>query len=315
MRRLASFLIIMICNSAFGASEEVNLNTELGLLSGTLEIPNSGSPNALILFISGSGPTDRDGNTIGLPEKNNSLLYLGDALVEAGYSTLRFDKRFIGKSATGKLSEEDLRFDTYVDDVKLWAAYAAERFDIPVFILGHSEGSLIGIIAAQSLDLAGLISIAGPSRRASEVILSQTRARFPPDLMKQTEHIVSELVAGRTVGSTPRELAALFRKSVQPYLISWFKYDPAEEISKLNVPVLLVYGTTDIQVPVSDAALMKTANSSADLVVIEKMNHVLKYVESDMAAQISSYSDPDLPVADALVEQVLFFCSNVQWGA
>jgi len=228
--------LIMICSSAFGKSEEFTLNTELGSLSGTLEIPESNTPEAVVLFIAGSGPTDRDGNSIGLPGKNNSLKYLSDALVSAGFATFRFDKRLIGKSATRRLSEQDLRFDTYVDDVKLWAAYLEEKLDIPIVLLGHSEGSLIGIIAAQTLDVAGLVSIAGPGRRASDVILSQTRAQLPTALMEQTEHIVAELVAGRTVDSTPRELAALFREGVQPYLISWFKYDPAEELSKLKQP-------------------------------------------------------------------------------
>lgn len=300
-------LLLILCSGAFASSESVRLDTELGRLSGTLALPDTGSPEALILFISGSGPTDRDGNSLGLPGKNNSLKYLSDALVESGYATLRFDKRLIGESATRRLSEEDLRFDTYIDDVRLWANYVTGRFDLPLYILGHSEGSLIGIVAAQDLDVAGVISIAGAGRRASELLLSQTRAQLPPDLMEQTEQIVAELVAGITVDSTPSILAALFRESVQPYLISWFQYDPAEELARLDVPILLIYGTTDVQVPVSDAIPMQTANPLAKLVVIEEMNHVLKYVDSDMQAQLASYSDPDLPVADALVEQILLF--------
>lgn len=300
-------LLLILCSGAFASSESVRLDTELGSLSGTLALPDSGSPEALILFISGSGPTDRDGNSLGLPGKNNSLKYLSDALVESGYATLRFDKRLIGESATRRLSEENLRFDTYIDDVRLWANYVTGRFDLPLYILGHSEGSLIGIVAAQDLDVAGVISIAGAGRRASELLLSQTRAQLPPDLMEQTEQIVAELVAGNTVDSTPSILAALFRESVQPYLISWFQYDPAEELARLDVPILLIYGTTDVQVPVSDAIPMQTANPLAKLVVIEEMNHVLKYVDSDMQAQLASYSDPDLPVADALVDQILLF--------
>lgn len=306
MRKTAILLLMITCNT-FASSEEVRLDTELGRLSGTLATPDADSPKALVLFISGSGPTDRDGNSLGLPGKNNSLRYLSDALVEAGYATLRFDKRLIGESATRRLSEEDLRFDTYIDDVRLWAAYARDRFDLPLYILGHSEGSLIGIVAAQALDVAGLISLAGPGRRASDVILSQTRGQLPPDLMQQTEHIVAELLAGRTVDNPPRALTALFRESVQPYLISWFNYDPAAELSRLQVPILLVYGTTDIQVPVADAVPMQTASPTSKLIVIEDMNHVLKYVGSDMQAQVASYSDPDLPVAEALVEQIVLF--------
>lgn len=309
---MKTFLIILsfLCTTVFAASEEVSLDTEFGRLAGTLQIPESGSPQALVLFISGSGPTDRDGNSIGLPGKNNSLLYLSDTLVEAGYGTLRFDKRLIGASASRQLAEEDLRFDTYVSDVQLWAAFAKERFDLPLVVLGHSEGSLIGILAAQDLDVAALISLSGLGRRASDVILSQVQGQLPPNLLEQTEHIVSELVAGRTVESTPPQLGALFRDSVQPYLISWFQYDPAQELAKLDLPVLLAYGTSDIQVPIADGTLMKAASPDAALVVIEDMNHVLKYVEADMQAQAASYSDPDLPVADLLVEQIVLFLGD-----
>jgi len=69
---------------------------------------------------------------------------------------------------------------------------------------------------------------------------------------------------------------SLFRPSVQPYMISWFKYDPAAEIANLEVPVLILQGTTDLQVHVEDAKLLAKAKPDAKLRIFDGMNHVLK---------------------------------------
>ncbi|HKE36190.1 MAG TPA: hypothetical protein VKB39_02070, partial [Candidatus Baltobacteraceae bacterium] len=74
----------------------------------------------------------------------------------------------------------------------------------------------------------------------------------------------------------PPELAGLFRPSVQPFVISYMKYDPAKEIAKLSLPVTIVQGTADEQVTMDDANALKAADPSAKLVVIAGMNHLLK---------------------------------------
>jgi pimeloyl-ACP methyl ester carboxylesterase len=123
---------------------------------------------------------------------------------------------------------------------------------------------------------------------------------------------MAEIDAGRAVESIPPALAALFRPSVQPYLISWFRYDPAKELAKLQVPVLIVQGTTDIQVSQEDARLLAAADPRARLVLVDGMNHVLKLVPSDMSQQLKSYSDPSLPVAPQLVDAVSSFVRGVR---
>ena len=114
---------------------------------------------------------------------------------------------------------------------------------------------------------------------------------------------------GRTVAHRggPRgdpALAVVFRSSVQPYVISWFHYDPAREIARLKMPVLIQQGTTDIQVSVGDAELLAKANPAAKLVLIEGMNHVLKEVPAEREKQLASYSDPSLPLAGKLVDEI-----------
>lgn len=288
------------------AGERVVLETELGPLVGTLEMP-AAEPAAVVLMISGSGPTDRDGNSTALAGDNNSLRYLAEALREAGIASLRFDKRLVGESRSTALTEADLRFDTYVEDAVAWAEHLTEKVPVPLFILGHSEGALIATLSAQRVEPEGCIVVAGPGRRASDLISGQLQDKLPPALLTRSESILDSLDAGLTVASPPPVLNSLFRPSVQPYLISWFRYDPAEELAKLEMPVLLIYGTTDLQVPVPEGELLRAARPETELVVVTGMNHVLKMVDGSLGEQMPSYSDPELPVSQELIDAVIGF--------
>jgi pimeloyl-ACP methyl ester carboxylesterase len=114
------------------------------------------------------------------------------------------------------------------------------------------------------------------------------------------------IAIGRTVADPPKELAALFRPSVQGFLISEFKYDPAKEIAKLEMPVLIVQGTTDVQITVEDAKCLAAAKKDSKLVIIEGMNHTLKSA-STQAEQSKAYFDPSLPLAPRLAEEIAAF--------
>lgn len=302
----ATCLVGLLAAGAILAAEPVRLDTGTGILYGTLEMPTSKPPFPVVLIIAGSGPTDRDGNSPVLKGKNDSLKMISQGLAARGIASLRYDKRFIAESQAAAIKEEDLRFENYVDDAVRWGESLRKdmRFNALV-IAGHSEGSLIGMLAAKKLAANGYISIAGAGRPGGQIILAQLRTKpLPAELMKQVEDTVQALEEGHTSESAPPALAALFRPSVQPYLISWFKYDPAREIAKLKIPVLILQGTTDIQVSVEDAKLLAGANPAAKLVVIEGMNHVLKEVPADMQKQLASYSDPSLPISSKLVDEM-----------
>jgi len=295
-------------------AEPVVLVTKSGALYGTLEIPQTASslPCPIALIIAGSGPTNRDGNTTGLSGANHSLKLLAQGLVATGIASVRYDKRGVGESAKAAVKESDLRFDTLIDDAVLWGRRLRQdkRFS-SLIIIGHSEGSLIGIVAARKLEADALVSIAGAGRPIAQIILEQVRPQLSPALMKQTEEIVRTLTKGKTAPISP-ELNALFRPSVQPYLISWFRYDPAQELRRLSVPVLIVQGTTDIQLSVREAELLAKAKPSARLLIIEGMNHVLKAVSNDRDKQLSSYVDPTLPIVPALVRDICFFIAGLK---
>ncbi|MFP5247662.1 MAG: alpha/beta hydrolase [Thermoanaerobaculia bacterium] len=288
--------------------ETVQLQTMTGVLEGTLLTPSPKTKVPVAVIIAGSGPTDRDGNSGALPGKNDSLKQLAEGLASRGVATVRYDKRGVGKSAQAGASESALRFGMYVDDAVAWIKklQADQRFS-KVVVIGHSEGSLIGMMAAQRAGAAGFVSIAGISRPAGTILREQLQGKLAPELLRESERILTELEAGRTVDNAPPMLAALFRPTVQPYLISWFQVDPAKEMAKLTMPSLVVQGTTDLQTSVADARGLQRANPKAELVLIEGMNHVLKAVEGDLAKQLPSYGDPSLTVVTELVDKVAKF--------
>ncbi|HKO96466.1 MAG TPA: alpha/beta fold hydrolase [Pyrinomonadaceae bacterium] len=300
------------------SEEPITLEIAGGTSYGTLVRPQSRSPQPVVLIIAGSGPTDRDGNSPVFKGPNNSLKLLAHGLAAHGIASVRYDKRGIGE--TGKamqlaaekakivLREEDLSFESYIDDAVRWGKHLqTDRRFSSLTVIGHSEGSLIGMVAAQRIAADAFVSIAGGGRPVQQIILEQVRPSFTPELLKTTEHILQELGGGRRVESVPQELHMLFRPSVQPYMISWLRYDPAKEIAKLRSRVLIVQGTTDLQVRSDDANALGRGNPKARVLLIEGMNHVLKMVPNEPAKQVASYSDPTLPVAPDLVSAVVGF--------
>jgi pimeloyl-ACP methyl ester carboxylesterase len=285
--------------------------TKSGELDGTLDVPPGPGPFPVVVVIAGSGPTDRDGNQAQL--KNDSLKLLGQGLAARGIAALRYDRRGIGKSREACLREEDLRFDMLADDAAAWVELLRKdrRFG-NVSIVGHSDGSLVGMLAARRTRVDAFVSLAGTGRDAPSGLRAQLARNFPPsmsELKDRSDQIITELAAGRPVADEPKALAALFRPGVQPYLISAFKYDPAREIAALRMPILLVHGTTDLQVLTDDARLLATAKQDAQWLEIEAMNHVLKHATT-IDEQNAAYTDPKLPLAPGLIEGIAGFLNK-----
>lgn len=291
--------------TAMMTTEPIILETPTGKIYGTLLLPKSSKLIPVAIIIAGSGPTNRDGNSPALPGANNSLKYLAEGLSAQGIATLRYDKRGVGESVNALAKEEDIRFDHYIDDVVLWAQKLRtdKRFST-LTIIGHSEGSLIGMIAAHKAKANAYVSIAGVGRSMVTVLQEQLKPALPPEMYAQANTIMKELLAGNTVKDVPPGLVALFRPSVQPYMISWFKYDSASEIAKLKIPVLIAQGTHDLQVKVEDARALAAAKPDAKLLIIEGMNHVLKATPAEREKQLKSYSDPELPVVPELIAEI-----------
>lgn len=300
------FALVLAAQSPVAAQETpIRLETATGALDGTLLMPgNTSGKIPVALIIAGSGPTDRDGNTTVMPGKNNSLKQLAEALASEGIASVRYDKRGIAASMSAGKSEADLRFSMYVDDAAAWIKQLRKdpRFST-ITVIGHSEGSLIGMMATAAADADAYVSLAGPGRSLSVIIREQLERNLPPAMKPDAFRILDELTAGRTVADVPQPLFVLFRPSVQPYLVSQLSINPAAEIARVKVPVLIVQGTTDIQVPAGEAEILKKGNPAAHVEVIDGMNHVLKEVR-EASQQLASYSDSTLALHPKLAPAV-----------
>lgn len=307
MRTSLLALSLALTGSALAASMSTTLATGGLTLHGTLETPDTPAPWPAVLIVAGSGPTDRDGNSAGLPGTNDSLKQLAQGLARQGIASVRYDKRGIGQSVPTSgpaLREEILVFGDFVNDAAAWVRQmkADPRF-AGVGVIGHSEGALIALAVANDIPVGAVVTLAGAGENLSDVLKRQIRANpaNPPELVAEVDRILAELSAGRRVASVPPVLAPLFRPSVQPFLISAFQYDPAQLIGTVKTPVLIVQGDADLQVTPDDARRLAAANPQAELRLIPGMNHVLKQVGHDLTLNQRSYGDPTVPLSPALL--------------
>ena len=309
MKAIFIFLLSFVSLTISAQSEQVvTITRDSFKIEGTLLIPDINSKMPVVIIIAGSGPTDRNGNNPFMV--NNSLKMIAESLLENNIASLRFDKRGIGKSATTSLNESELRFEDYINDVVSWIDFLKKdkRFN-QLIVLGHSEGSLIGMIAAQHRQIDKFISVAGSGEKIDVTLKKQLKEQ-PAFVLEQSTPIIDSLAQGHLVKNVPPFLNSLFRPSVQPYMISWMKYNPQDEITRLEIPVLIIQGTTDLQVSVNDAKLLKEANPNANLFIIEGMNHILKNAEADRMKNLSTYNNQELPLNIDFVNKVTDLIKN-----
>ena len=321
MLRIFFLALTLFCTQALAATSSnvllrpIELDTGSGTLYGSLVLPKSDKPVPVVLILSGSGPTDRDGNNP-IGGRNDALKKLAWRLAQSNIASVRFDKRGIAQSQPATPDERQLSVDKYVDDAVAWGEKlkADPRFG-KVFVLGHSEGALIASLAAPRMGAAGVISIAGTGRPVGALLREQLqRNHLPPAQLKRSFELISSLEAGRTDDNVPKDLEAVFRPSVQPYLISLLHYNPATAFAALKMPALIIQGTHDIQVDVKDAHLLKTAKPDAVLTLINGMNHVMRIVPMDMKRQVQSYNDPNQRLAGELGDRTVRFITKVNAG-
>jgi pimeloyl-ACP methyl ester carboxylesterase len=312
MRKIFISLFLIISASSFSqvttafTKENISVNS---LLNGSLYTPSQQSKKLnLVILIAGSGPTDRNGNQMGLA--NNSLKLLAEALANNGIAVYSYDKRIFAQMASGKLDEVSLSFDNFIDDAKAVIQFFKNQKKYHnITVAGHSEGALIGMVAANG-NADAYISIAGAGRPIDEVLLEQI-GKQAPFLKEEVKKNLETLKSGSTFELKNQMLASLFRASVQPYMISWIKYNPQTEIKKLQIPTLLINGDKDIQVSVQDAQLLQQAKPEAQLKIIPNMNHVFKEIKGDDAENKAAYTNPDLPVCMELSSIITTFIASL----
>lgn len=310
MKQLFLILLLSVFSiEIYCAEKEIVLITKTGNIYGTMLVPeNNPASKVIALIICGSGATDRNGNALQM--QNNSIKYLAEDLCQAGIPTVRYDKWAIGKSASSAISEKDLRFQTYVDDVRSWINKLSRDYT-RIVVIGHSEGAMLGILASiDNPKVSSLVLLAGVGRPADEVLKTQLSGQ-PPMVVDVAFPIIDSLKKGKTVDGVPVMLNSLFRASVQPYLISWFAVNPVAEMKKIKVPVLVVQGDKDIQVSMEDAELLHKSGKNSTKIIIPGMNHVFKECNTlDQMVQLPLYNTPSLKNVPQLSSGIIEFINK-----
>lgn len=303
-------MLSLLLAAAAVAAAPITAPGPQGPLAGTFEDAGKGAP--VVLIIPGSGPTDRDGdNPMGITAAPYRLL--ADALAANGVSTVRIDKRGMFGSKAAVPDPNKVTIADYATDTHSWVTAIRKRTGVRcVWVLGHSEGSLVALAAAQRPDgICGVISVSGAGRKLSDVIREQLRANpANAPLLASAMAAIDKLEKGEHVDVTGMNpaLLRLFAPQVQDFLIDDFRRDPAKLAASLKVPVLIVQGERDLQVSVADAKALAAAQPKAKLVLIPAMNHVLKDVASDeRSANVATYADSSLPIDSTLVDAIVSF--------
>lgn len=280
----------------------------LGGLAGTLTLPaGANDVGSIVLIVAGSGPTDRDGNQPNL--RTDSYRMLADGLARAGFASLRYDKRGVGESKALVTREDDVVFDDFVGDaIRISRSLLSDGYG-PVVLAGHSEGGLVAIEAAPRARPVGLILLATPGRPLRAVLETQlTAAPMPADLRAEMIGMFDTIANGGRVADVPVQLMPVLRPSLQPFLTSVLKLDPAAALARLNIPVQIVWGARDIQISRVDFDALAKARPDAATVVLPTANHALKPAPADRDGNIEAYTDPalalDPDLAPAMAEFV-----------
>ncbi len=270
---------------------------------------NAGESAPIALIVPGSGPTDRDGNS-GAGLRPNTYKHLAQQLAAKGISSVRVDKR--GMYSSAKAGDANaVTIEIYAQDYRNWIdVIKAETGAECVYLIGHSEGGLmVSSAAIGRSDICGLILVAAVGRPMGTVLREQLKANpANKPILKQALDAITRLEAGKNVdteGFHPA-LKGLFHEPVQGFLISVMAADPAKIAGQAKQKTLIIQGNNDIQVSVQDAELLRAA-TKGQLVLLDDVNHVLKIAPKDRRGNIKTYSDPDLPVADGVINAIAEF--------
>jgi len=275
-------------------------------LAATLTLPPGVAGRVPVaVIIAGSGPTDRNGNSM-LGIRPNSYAQLAWRLAERGIATLRYDKR--GMPGTqGTFDMAKMTLEDFAGDARAAAESLARdpRFS-RVVLVGHSEGASLALMAArQGAPVAAVVHVSGLGRPLTEVIREQLGRQLDSATLVRYDTAMKHYLLGEQPADVPPQLAMLFVPVNQTFMRSLAAFDAPAAIRAVRQPVLIVQGETDLQASVADAVRLHAARPDARLVVVPEVNHVLKHVaDKTLAGQGPSYTDPSLPIAPEVVAAI-----------
>ncbi|WP_109851866.1 alpha/beta hydrolase [Aquimarina sp. AU58] len=288
----SKFYLFMILISALSFAQKKEFNSAVvkinKYIEGSLVTPYSEGNVPLVIFIMDAGAINRDGND--RMSKNDTFKQLSYELAKEGIATYRYDKRLFKMDGLG-IKEHEISLDHYIEDAISIIDYFNKNGKYKkIIIAGHGQGSLVGMIAAKGR-ANGFISIAGNAASIDQVIIEQI-AKQAPGLDKSASVAFKQLKEnGRATNYDPA-LESIFRYNLQPFMSSWIKYNPSDEILKLEMPIFIIYGDKDIQVELIQAEKFKEIIPQAEYLFVTNMNHILKEIKGGRLENHKSYNEP-----------------------
>lgn len=292
-------------------STEVQWTLGSTIVDGTLVTPDGTGPFPVVVMAAGSGPTDRDWTSPLLPGTNGSAPQIATELAEAGFASLRYDKRVTGPHAVGNLKVlmGSLSMQSHVDEYAGAVDFLAARPDIradQIFGLGHSEGTLHVLhyqLGKPLVPLAGIILAAPPGRPVGVVARSQLAAQAATVLNGAVllgfyDEAVARFEAGEAANPDPtlpdevKNLMAALESPVNlPFSRQLWKADTVPLLAEMTVPILIVIGKKDIQVDwqADGEPMMMVAQGKSHIMIRfpPNANHVLKYEPKDQSELVA----------------------------
>lgn len=303
-------IFILLLFAITGTAQETNYTSEAlsinSFIDGTLLKPKNNNQPVLAIIINDYGPTDRNGNQNLL--KNNALKKLSENLTQNHIATFRYDKRIVKQIQKGNV-DKNIMFDDFITDaVSVVTYFKAQNTYSKIYIIGHGQGSLVGMIASNK-EVDGFISLAGSGKSIDKVIIDQIQ-RMDSALVEDTKKAFKSLKNGKTTTNYPIALGSIFDADVQPFMINWMQYNPEEIIHTLDMPILIINGTKDLQVSIDEAKLLKEASKNSEIKIIENMNHILFIIEGNDLENSKSYNESFRKISDELVSTIINFINK-----
>ncbi len=296
----------------YPGERKINVKVRDGHLPGTLLIPESGSAaSSLVIFVSGSGTSDRDGNNFNVPGRSDSLALLARALASRSIASFRYDKRGSGEAYTKASPGLSVSLDEHIDDATRIVAGFIESGDYSrIIVVGMNEGAWIGAaalnrLAEEEFFVDGLVAIAVSGERPLDLLRSSLEG-LSQSLQDEARTITEAILSNRSFPSPSPQLADFFASQRIPWLKSWLGFDPAKELSRVKTALLLIYGEKDMQVSPAAFEKLLDARPQAAARIVPWMNYVLKQVETE-TENFDSFTNPAYPVPEALVELLAAF--------
>lgn len=308
---------------ADGAERDISFTVDGTEVFATLSLPEGASeevPGALI--VSGSGPTDRDGNSELRPSADTNL-NLARVLAEAGVASLRYDKLGSGETGLGGHDPEE-PVDPQVFDDQFAAAYEQLLSQPEIdpgrtLVVGHSEGALYALRAHELVrDEPALVLVAPPGTRYLDLVdrqlTEQVRSAEAVGQISEEEAVLvlSDARAGRAAlrggHALPDDLGdvagSLYSEQNAEFLTRMDALDPVELASDLppRTPVLVLWGEADAQVSREEVDRLMTGLADGERVDIPETDHVLRHYEDKPGATVLDSERPFAPEVSPALE-------------